>query len=80
MPKIKISRLALQKLQQDFANQEKGSVMDGRDMASVICPNANHKFFITASLQERAKRRYLQLSQKKPKYKRRRYINRSKKS
>jgi len=59
-------RSALQKLQKDFANQEKGSVMDGRDMASVICPNADHKFFITASLQERAKRRYLQLSQKNP--------------
>ncbi len=57
-------RLALQKLQKDFANQDSGSVMDGRDMGTVICPDADYKFFITASLKERARRRYLQLSKK----------------
>ena len=35
-----------------------GSVLDGRDITSVICRDAMFKFFITASLKERAKRRY----------------------
>jgi cytidylate kinase len=41
-----------------------GLVADGRDMGTVIFPSAKHKFFITASAEERAKRRYKQLKEK----------------
>lgn len=39
-------------------------VMDGRDIGTVVLPEAQHKFFLTASLEERARRRYLELVQK----------------
>jgi cytidylate kinase len=39
-------------------------VMDGRDIATYVLPDAKHKFYITASVQERAKRRYLELKEK----------------
>lgn len=43
---------------------EKGGViMDGRDIGTVILPNADHKFFVTASPEERARRRHLELQQ-----------------
>lgn len=43
---------------------EKGGViMDGRDIGTVVLPNADYKFFITASVDERTKRRYLELKQ-----------------
>ncbi len=48
----------------DFQRQlaDKGGViMDGRDIGTVILPKANYKFFVTASPEERAKRRYLEL-------------------
>jgi cytidylate kinase len=48
----------------DFQRQlaDKGGViMDGRDIGTVILPNADYKFFVTASPEERAKRRYLEL-------------------
>jgi CMP/dCMP kinase len=45
-------------------NPKKGIVVDGRDIGTVIFPNADLKFFITASVEERAKRRYLQLKSK----------------
>ncbi|MCL1924706.1 MAG: (d)CMP kinase [Defluviitaleaceae bacterium] len=48
---------------QSFA-KDKNIIMDGRDIASVIMPNANFKFFITADLEERARRRFLELSEK----------------
>ena len=35
--------------------------MDGRDIGTIIFPNAKYKFYITASLEQRAERRYLQL-------------------
>ena len=38
-----------------------GVIMDGRDIGTVILPNADFKFFVTASLEERAKRRFLEL-------------------
>lgn len=41
-------------------------IMDGRDIATVILPNANVKIFLTASAQKRAKRRYLELLEKVP--------------
>ena len=57
-------RKELNKIQLDFPNGRKGVVIDGRDIGTVIFPNADLKFFITASLEERAKRRYLQLKNK----------------
>ncbi len=59
-------RFALLDLQKDFANSKNGAVLDGRDIGTVICPDANYKFFITASLEDRTNRRYLQLSKKNP--------------
>ena len=45
--------------QRDFASN--GAVVDGRDIGTIIFPNAKYKFYITASLEQRAERRYLQL-------------------
>ena len=39
-----------------------GAVLDGRDIGTVVCPNARIKIFLTASLEARAKRRYVELS------------------
>ena len=39
-------------------------LMDGRDIGTTVLPNARHKFFLTASLEERARRRALELEQK----------------
>jgi len=56
-------RAALLQRQRDY-RQAPGLVADGRDMGSVVFSNAAHKFFLTASPHERAKRRYKQLKQK----------------
>ncbi|MFZ7165741.1 (d)CMP kinase [Avibacterium avium] len=56
-------RAALLQLQQSFAN-EKGLIADGRDMGTVVFPNAQVKLFLDASAEERAKRRYKQLQTK----------------
>lgn len=50
-------RSALLALQQDFANGPHGAVLDGRDIGTVICPDADIKFWITASEDVRAARR-----------------------
>ena len=42
------------------------SVVEGRDIGTVVFPDADHKFFIVASPEERARRRYLQLKEKDP--------------
>ena len=55
-------RSALLQRQRAFA-QEPGLVADGRDMGTVVFPQAQLKIFLTASPEERAKRRYLQLEQ-----------------
>ena len=39
-------------------------LMDGRDIGTTVLPDARYKFFLTASLEERARRRYLELQQK----------------
>lgn len=58
--KIKEIRDFLLALQRKIA--ENGNiVMDGRDISSVVFPNAEIKIFLTASLEERARRRFLQL-------------------
>ena len=57
-------RAALFKLQQSFAKKEPGAVLDGRDITSVVCPNADVKLFITASAEVRAERRFLESTSK----------------
>ncbi len=56
-------RQALLQRQRDFA-QPPGLVADGRDMGTVVFPDAPLKFFLTASAEERARRRYKQLIDK----------------
>lgn len=55
-------RAALLKLQQDFARQPGGAVLDGRDTGTVIAPNADVKLFVTATPEERARRRHIELA------------------
>ena len=50
-------RAALLKRQQDFANQPGGAVLDGRDIGTVIAPQADAKLFVIASPEARARRR-----------------------
>lgn len=50
-------RAALLALQKTFANQPGGAVLDGRDIGTVICPDADVKLFITATPEVRAERR-----------------------
>jgi cytidylate kinase len=57
-------RAALLEFQKTFAKQPCGAVLDGRDIGTVICPDANVKLFVTASAEVRAKRRYKELSAK----------------
>jgi cytidylate kinase len=54
-------RAVLRRAQQVFANDPKGAVLDGRDIGTVICPNADVKLFVTASLDERTRRRLAEL-------------------
>lgn len=61
--KSKLVRDYMLKLQREMASQG-GVVMDGRDIGTVILPNAEVKFFLTASLEARAKRRYQELEKK----------------
>lgn len=56
-------RAALLQRQRDFAT-EKGLIADGRDMGTVVFPEAQVKLFLDASAEERAKRRYNQLQNK----------------
>ncbi|MBZ6378284.1 cytidylate kinase [Pacificimonas flava] len=50
-------REALLAFQRDFAARPGGAVLDGRDIGTVVLPDADVKFFVTASLRERARRR-----------------------
>lgn len=62
-------REALLQLQRDFAEKPffddgtpaKGAVLDGRDIGTVVCPSADVKFFVTASAEVRADRRFKEL-------------------
>ena len=54
-------RDALIDFQRQFAAREGGAVLDGRDIGTVICPEANVKLFVTASAEKRAQRRYDEL-------------------
>ena len=54
-------RAALLERQREFAGQWGGAVLDGRDIGTVICPNASAKLFVTASAEVRAQRRVREL-------------------
>lgn len=54
-------------LQQQLMGQEKGVVMDGRDIGTVVFPDAELKVFMTASAETRAKRRYKELIERNEK-------------
>ena len=53
----------LMELQQELARKQ-NVVMDGRDIGTVVLPNAQVKIFLTASVEVRANRRYLELMEK----------------
>lgn len=55
MPSV---RRALVEAQQAFSQRKPGTVLDGRDIGTVVCPQAQVKFYVTASPEVRAKRRY----------------------
>jgi cytidylate kinase len=58
-------RAALFAFQREFIlrgqKEKNGCVLDGRDTTTVVCPEADHKFFVTADVEIRAKRRFAQL-------------------
>ena len=54
-------RSALLDFQRAFAGRPGGAVLDGRDIGTVICPDAHAKLFVTASAEARAKRRFDEL-------------------
>jgi len=54
-------RSALVAFQRDFAKTPPGAVLDGRDIGTVICPDADVKIFVTAAPEERARRRAAEL-------------------
>ncbi|WP_112963155.1 (d)CMP kinase [Agrobacterium sp. fls2-241-TYG-188a] len=51
-------RRALVEAQRGFAGKEPGTVLDGRDIGTVVCPDAQVKLYVTASPEVRARRRY----------------------
>lgn len=57
-------RAALVDFQRAFARRAGGAVLDGRDIGTVICPQAEAKLFVTASAEVRAKRRFDELAAK----------------
>src|SRR5947209_13061264 len=59
-------RAALVELQREFANRPPGAVPDGRDIGTVIAPEAQVKLFLTASAAERARRRAAELGSAEP--------------
>ncbi len=61
MPEV---RAALVQMQRNFASRASGAVLDGRDIGTVICPNADVKIFVTASAAARAQRRALELARR----------------
>ena len=54
-------REALVDFQRAFARRSGGAVLDGRDIGTVICPDAEAKLFVTARAEVRAERRFLEL-------------------
>ena len=60
---FKTVRVKLVEIQQALG-ERKSIIMDGRDICSVVLPDAEYKYFLTASAEERAKRRYEELIEK----------------
>jgi cytidylate kinase len=58
LPEVRAALLAFQR---DFAATPPGAVLDGRDIGTVICPQADVKIFVTAAPEERARRRAAEL-------------------
>jgi CMP/dCMP kinase len=56
-------RKALLEFQRQFAKREPGAVLDGRDIGTIVCPDADLKFFVTASTHVRTLRRLEELKQ-----------------
>lgn len=67
LPQVRISLLEYQR---DFAKNPPGdvggAVLDGRDIGTVVCPQADIKFFVTADPEERAHRRFKELQRQHP--------------
>ena len=61
MPEVRAKLLDFQK---EFASRTSGAVLDGRDVGTVICPDAPVKLFVTASAEARAERRYQELRER----------------
>lgn len=65
MPTVRANLL---KFQRNYASSppkgEKGSVLDGRDIGTVVCPDADVKLFVTASAEERARRRTAEMQER----------------
>jgi CMP/dCMP kinase len=61
IPEVRTNLLNFQK---KFAYQAPGAVLDGRDIGTVICPDAAIKLFVTASPEARAERRYRELRER----------------
>ncbi len=61
-------RAALLNLQRSFARQSPGAVLDGRDIGTVVCPDADVKLYITASVEVRAERRMRELNERGGEY------------
>ncbi len=59
--KIPEVRAALLDYQRNFAKAKSGAVLDGRDIGTVVCPDADVKIYVTASPEERARRRHKEL-------------------
>jgi cytidylate kinase len=54
-------RAALLEFQHAFARQAPGAVLDGRDIGTAVCPEADVKIYVTATPEVRAERRYLEM-------------------
>jgi cytidylate kinase len=57
-------REALLGFQRDFAQRQPGTVLDGRDIGTIVCPEAEAKIFVTASPEVRAERRHAELAER----------------
>lgn len=64
IPEVRQALLAFQRDYIAKARAARGAVIEGRDIGTVICPDADRKLFITASVEERARRRYLEMAAK----------------
>ena len=62
--RIPAVRAALLDFQRDFARRAPGAVLDGRDIGTVVCPDADIKIFVTADVTVRARRRFQELQQR----------------